>query len=408
MDRSFIAALLVLVTALAPASPADSLNCRLAGNWPFGPTMAVACDPARNLVFLGAGGGVYVLNVADPTEPALLSEGIRTAGRVKDMVHTGNRLYSASGGLYIHNTESPGNPVQLGELSSPRDASGLAVAGNRVYVTDTRFGLRVVDVSDPARPEEVGSIQLPGSTLGVALSADANHAFIASDTAGFRVVDVSDPADPVELGYYLAPGSVREVSGRDNLAFLACDDSALVILDISDPASPVVVSRTMIPDTPLGVHADGHLVYVANHRDGFRVFDCTDPAGPELVGHYDTPWQCYDIRVHGSLIYIADWGCGLQVYEGPVGIAEEPESGRLRGLDLYPNPAAGRVAVRLGSAGPGAQALLLYDASGRYRARWTLTGGRGEFDLRALGAGVYYLRTEQHDTAVGARLVIAR
>ena len=54
----------------------DSLNCRLVGNWPFGPSYAVAVDSARNLVFCGSGGGVYVLDVSDSANPVKLSDAI--------------------------------------------------------------------------------------------------------------------------------------------------------------------------------------------------------------------------------------------------------------------------------------------------------------------------------------------
>ena len=32
----------------------DSLNCRMVANWPFGPSLATECDPARNLAFFQA------------------------------------------------------------------------------------------------------------------------------------------------------------------------------------------------------------------------------------------------------------------------------------------------------------------------------------------------------------------
>lgn len=38
----------------------DSLNIRFIGDWPFGPSYAIACDSARNIAFCGSG-GVYTL-----------------------------------------------------------------------------------------------------------------------------------------------------------------------------------------------------------------------------------------------------------------------------------------------------------------------------------------------------------
>ena len=57
----------LIATAAAPlAAPffaPDSAGVRFAGSWPFGLSYAVALDIPRNLVYLGSGGGVYVLNI---------------------------------------------------------------------------------------------------------------------------------------------------------------------------------------------------------------------------------------------------------------------------------------------------------------------------------------------------------
>ncbi len=64
-------------------------------------------------------------------------------------------------------------------------------------------GLRVVDVSNPAQPREVGFYDTPGWAEGVAVSGA--YAYVA-DGDGLRVVDVSNPAQPREVGFYDTPG----------------------------------------------------------------------------------------------------------------------------------------------------------------------------------------------------------
>jgi len=54
----------LLLIGVAPAQ--DSLNVRFIGNWPFGPVAAVALDSARDLAFVGSGGGIYVLDELHP------------------------------------------------------------------------------------------------------------------------------------------------------------------------------------------------------------------------------------------------------------------------------------------------------------------------------------------------------
>jgi hypothetical protein len=88
MNRALLAVVLLAGAGFA----ADSLNCRLVGNWPFGPSSNSVVDPARNLVFCGSGGGVYVLDATDPNSPVVLSDAIRTRGYIRDMWYESNRL----------------------------------------------------------------------------------------------------------------------------------------------------------------------------------------------------------------------------------------------------------------------------------------------------------------------------
>ena len=79
-----------------PLSP-DSLNVQFVGCWSFGPrSYAAVCDSARGLVFLGAAGGVYVLDVADSTRPSKRSE-ISTVGAVLGLCYRDDYLYVADG-----------------------------------------------------------------------------------------------------------------------------------------------------------------------------------------------------------------------------------------------------------------------------------------------------------------------
>ena len=80
--------LCLLLVGVVPAQ--DSLNCREKGSWPFGRSLAVAYDASRNLAFLGSGGGVYVLDVANPAQPFKLSEAIHSRGLVLGLYYQAN------------------------------------------------------------------------------------------------------------------------------------------------------------------------------------------------------------------------------------------------------------------------------------------------------------------------------
>jgi hypothetical protein len=60
----------------------------------------------------------------------------------------------------------------------------------------------VIDVSDPARPSLLGSLDTPGSALDLELVG--NLVYLA-DRSGLRVIDVSNPSAPVEVGSFVTP-----------------------------------------------------------------------------------------------------------------------------------------------------------------------------------------------------------
>ena len=90
----------------------------------------------------------------------------------------------------------------------------VALSGNLAYVVEyypswryTGTGpkpsfsrLRVIDVSEPASPDEVGVIRdtWPGLAWDIALSGP--YAYVATLGAGLQIVDVSDPGDPYARG----------------------------------------------------------------------------------------------------------------------------------------------------------------------------------------------------------------
>lgn len=56
----------------------------------------------------------------------------------------------------------------------------------------------MIDVSDPTQPEEVGHCVFPDWASSVYISDSL--AYIAAGKAGLRVLDVDDPANPQEVG----------------------------------------------------------------------------------------------------------------------------------------------------------------------------------------------------------------
>ena len=116
-------------------------------------------------------------------------------------------------------------------------ARKVEVAGGLAYVADAVFGLRVINVSDPTAPVELGALDTPGGALDVAVLGGL--AYVTDGLSGLRVIDVSDPTVPVELGALATPGFPEDVEVVGGLAYVADGFDGLRVIDVSDPTTPV-------------------------------------------------------------------------------------------------------------------------------------------------------------------------
>jgi hypothetical protein len=99
------------------------------------------------------------------------------------------------------------NPVLIGTWPGERGSNifhrAVAVAGQQAFIADQFNGLRVLDISNPAHPEELARYDAPGVTDVV---VSGQLVYLAVTGVGLVVVDVADPLHPRRLGGFAAKG----------------------------------------------------------------------------------------------------------------------------------------------------------------------------------------------------------
>ncbi len=138
-----------------------------------------------------------------------------------------------------------------------------------------------------------------------------------------RVIDVSDPSVPVEIGALWARDPFA-VDVAESIAYLGDDSWLLRPIDVSDPTSPVDISSRVLRGVALDVEVVGNLAYVMDGSYGLRIIDVSNfPALVEVVGIYSSsslgnfPAET-DVEVVDGLIYMADRWNGLRIIDlGP-------------------------------------------------------------------------------------------
>jgi hypothetical protein len=283
-----------------------------------GPALSVAVTGEH--AYLGEGFGLTILDISIPSAPEVV-------GRLEflpDIVHgvavAGNYAYVADGesGLRVIDVSDPTDPSEVGFYDTHGSAGDVAVVGDYAYVADGSFGLWVFDISDPTSPTEVGFYNTPGSASDVAVSGD--YAYVADYGGGLRVVDVSNPASPSEVGYSNPWGVYAEaVAMAEGFAYVAAGSYGLRVIDVSDPSTPFGVGSTYMGRAS-DVAVAGSYAFVTDVDDstgsGLRVVNVSNPAIPSEVGFYDTPGDPMGVAVEGGYAYVADG------YEGGLGLID--------------------------------------------------------------------------------------
>lgn len=233
------------------------------------------------LTLPGAGGDpLWPFNQLGTAEGAMWSnlqttqsQGVERVGEYIRPRLSANSVYVA--GNYAYLTDGDLHIIDVSDPTMPTEVS--------TYVTPTHF--RDVYV---AEGPSAGSEPAPSLPRGQAYAYVADGG-MWSDTCGcyvdggLRVIDVSDPATPVEVGVW--PGVAGNVYLAGNYAYVAA--GGLRVIDVSNPAAPVEVGA---------ISANGHLhvaedpsigrTYAYVTGEGLQVVDVTDPTAPRAVGTY--------------------------------------------------------------------------------------------------------------------------
>jgi hypothetical protein len=211
--------------------------------------------------------------------------------------------------------------VDISDAAQPRELAhyqlglkwggrGLSVRSGTAFVTGGDR-MDIWDVSNPESPQRIGLFeQTQGSFDTVEVQAD--KAFIADARFGLRIVDVSSPSEPRQVGWFphltVGDTGVRIIEVHEGFAYIRdgfdqVTDNKYLVLDISDPTRPRPLPWDLIMSTRGGntssISIRGKRVY--EHRSGggvanppyFQIHDLTDPDNPKRLGRYEPPLRSY-------------------------------------------------------------------------------------------------------------------
>jgi hypothetical protein len=275
-------------------------------------------------------------------------------------------FFAAAGsraGLAVVDVQDPDAPEVRALWVSPTVMSGttaLLVDGSYVYLAAKRHGVLVFDVTAGDTTRLIGSI-LPDPDFPKANPSSTEHPnargfakmgnrlLLANDAGGLRVLDVSNPASPQEVAMYInqglanKPQAYNAVLLNGTTAYVTLDYCGLEILDVSNPLAIDQLGWWNPWGCDLGsnlwVNSAGHtnqlafdatrrLVYMSAGASELVVVDVANPASPVLRDQFErandqaawgldvTPTVTYLAYINALIPYTGRWA-GVRAVRTP-------------------------------------------------------------------------------------------
>lgn len=228
---------------------------------------------------------------------------------------SGDYVYVGSWGFRVFDVSDPSAPVEVG--LDDTSVYGIALKGNYAFTGGYGSGLTVFDISNPSAPNPVANC--PGRGGGFSLDVDGDYAYLVTqslgpdDQNGLRVIDISDPLVPFEVGFL--EGLFMDVEVVGGYAFVAVRDSGLWVVDVTDPGTPEHVATLPTVHDPFAIDVQGAHVYLAMRSGGLKVIGVVDPLNPSDLGSLAVQ-DATDLVVLDDVAYVADnWGKALRVID---------------------------------------------------------------------------------------------
>ena len=225
---------------------------------------------------------LHVVDISDPADPVEVGSSIEELQLGQDparlavyypYVYWGiwsHDAHGSRGDLYIINVADPTNPTLVKSLITGY-VSEIAFQGTYAYLTGS--GFMVLDVSDPKDPTFVsnGSLDYAASMV-----LTEGYAYITGDSHAEGIYDalfIEDIRDPYHLSRVNVLPNYHGIVGReeDILYVLDWRNNQLHALNISDPVLPVEVGSYDTSGTTSNFFVDGNMIYVPGYASGLSI-----------------------------------------------------------------------------------------------------------------------------------------
>lgn len=385
MRRLFYYLLFLSIAFNFSMASAENFEVKNIGVWPgFDNPRAIATDTSRQLFFWATGD---LIGIYDFDTTHIGHVRISTQSGVKGLAYDQDtrtlHVAGGEGGFVTVDVADPSNPKIISVITENANNPGYVMgaelkkisayaikyttgtgttAGRRfVFLADKNFGLRVYDVTDPTVPFEYGFYRqdspYESKTTGGYINIDTMiyssklYAFVLDSYYGLRIFDATNPAKilkPVSKDlrefYYNSMSLVKDlavsiysgkfycfVTGPNSSSSQAAVVKYEVIINPESSDSETTnikeiknIGRCDALAMGRGMALKGNYAYIADNDKGVRVVDIANSTGLTDSGLEiysikasisDSAAGTYSVFVSGNTLYSANLKKGLRVYD---------------------------------------------------------------------------------------------
>jgi hypothetical protein len=267
-------------------------------------------------------GKLSVFDISNPL--AMVEIGDTTVSNYNHMTPAGDKLILVEDGIEIVDFSDPASPEVVGSAAIPafdafsivQGAYGSVVRDDYALVAAWTAGLAVYDISDPKGPRCIGSVDYPpiGGSVPWTIDVTGDRAYVSPIEGGLGILDISDPVNPEILGRLFMPLNLIKTEVIGDYLYYLDNSQGFVVVDITNPAIPRIAASVNLTEYAEveDFVISGDIVYVCS-RSYFATIDISDPENPELLLLQDSDFDSYDIAVHSGYAYLT----GNYGYEEP-------------------------------------------------------------------------------------------
>ncbi|RKY82927.1 hypothetical protein DRQ11_13815 [candidate division KSB1 bacterium] len=171
--------------------------------------------------------------------------------------------------------------------------------------------LIVLDASDLNDVKERGSCHI--EDVIHELDVYGNYAYLAQGMDGVRILDVSDPTNPQEVGVYQNGKEIKWIIASDEYVLLPAYPgyepgpfSQFTLIDVTDPTSPREIGSFNLKDKALRIFISGDTLYCAMGWGGIEIYQVSSSDTLTEIVNHSTGEYVYDIWISNNLAYVLD------------------------------------------------------------------------------------------------------